>query len=263
MRPASGLYGMAMAIGTIFLLGSSVWLIKTVRYQSALSGMYIAKSHCDYSSKKAVIVFLDDKSVKALREFRATIDGILKEADKTFADAGIEIRYDVKKLKLRSWNTDSDKCKFYDAKFADEKWCFVNEMNPAAGSSRKIYDPDVLIFITASGVGNISGKSFWKIEQGNGTIVLNLGSTLTDYGTSEKLKASAKRFYQKKFGQLLAHEQAHLYGVPHSPKQFSIMNESLDALGGHRAELDGNSVRILRERNSRLEEAKKSCAAEK
>ena len=261
VKSNSGLFNITFMVGVVLIFISSIWLIKTIRYQSALSKMYITKNHCDYNPEKSLVIFLDARSNAAIKRFRVTINGILKEANKTFAEAGIKIRYNIKNLKLRNWNTESSECKFHDASFMDEKRCFVKEMSPRTESVRKIYDPDILIFMTADGIGDISGKSYWKTEQGNGTIVLNLGIASNDYGSSEKLKTVAKKFFQRKLGQLLIHEHAHLYGVPHSSDQFSIMEGGLDKLGSHRVKLDKKSVQILMERNEQLKKSKQSCAA--
>lgn len=250
-------------IAVFLVLGLSVWLIRVIRYQVALSSLYITKNPCVYRAEKSVIIFLDSRAQRTLRKLHVTAGDITSEANRILSDHKLPFRYNLRKLKIRSWNTDNPDCKFLNARFADEAACFINEMRPRYKNERKDDDPDVLVFITATGINEMSGKSYWKVPQGNGTIVLNLGTDLKSYDSDEKLSRVARKFFIRRFAHLLIHEQAHLYGAVHSVESYSIMKANLDMLGNHRVSFDEKSMGIMIKRNLELNKIKNQCAAQK
>jgi len=250
-------------IAAFLVLGMSIWLIKVIRYQIALSSLYISKNPCTYSAEKTLVIFLDARSQKTLRKLHIKSADIVAEANRIFSDHNLPFRYGMRNLKIRTWNTDNPACKFLAAKFADEASCFIDEMRSRHKKEKKLGNPDVLVFITATGINEMSGKSFWKAPQGNGTIVLNLGIDLNSYDSNARLSGVAQKFFTRRFAHLLIHEQAHLFGAPHSPEAYSIMKINLDMLGSHRVRFDGKSLEILIRRNIKLNKAKNQCAAQK
>lgn len=247
----------------LLILGLSIWLIKLIRYQVALSSLYISKNPCSYSPEKSAVIFLDDRAQKTLLKLHMVAPDIAAEANRIFADHNLPFRYSIGNLKIRKWNSDDPDCRFLDARFADEASCFINEMRPLYKNEKKTGNPDILIFITASGINEMSGKSYWKVPQGNGTIVLNLGIDLKSYDSDEKLSGIAKKFFLRRFAHLLIHEQAHLYGADHSAEPYSIMKANLDMLGNHRVNFDGKSIGTLIKRNNELNKIRSQCAAQK
>lgn len=250
-------------IAVFLVLGMSFWLIKVIRYQIALSSLYIAKNPCAYRAEKSAVIFLDERAQKTLRKFRIKSTDIALEANRILSDQRLPFRYDLRNLRVRTWNTDNPDCKFLDAKFTDEAACFINEMRPRYRKEKGLSDPDVLVFITANGVNEMSGKSYWKTPQGNGTIVLNLGSDLNSYDSDEKLSKVAKKFFIRRFAQLLIHEQSHLFGADHSAEEYSIMKANLDMLGDRRVGFDRKSIDLLLKRTIELNKARSQCAAQK
>ncbi len=263
MRPELRLSRLALAAAVLAAGASGLWLLNTITRQNSISGLYIEKPPCGYRSEKNLIIFMDDRAVRSLKRFRININSILLKANEVWKENGIRVRYGAGSVRFRSWDTFSEECRFRDAKFSDESRCLANEMGPKSASVRKQYDPDILIFITASGIEDMSGKSFWKAGQGNGTIVLNLGINLNKYDSDERVRGVANNFYRKRFAQLLVHENAHLYGIPHSSESNSIMKNNIDGLGGHKMRIDRESKQALLEITGHLEMETVGCAARK
>lgn len=259
MRTASGPPNARLVAAITLICISAFFLIKTVRRQKAISQIYAAKNICGYKSKKSLIIFLDDRSVAAMKKFGITSGDILAEANAMLEAQKIDVGYDIANAKIRTWNSDPEACVFSDANFSDENACFLEEISPRIRKEKKKYNPDLFVFVTANGVGSLSGKSYWKKDHGNGTIVMNLGIDLNSYDSDRKLKAVARKFFRKKFAQLLIHEHAHTYGVPHSSVPFSIMQSGLNELGSHRAKFDRKSVRIFHEKIEDIRRQRKFC----
>ncbi len=261
MRQALGRIKIPTWIALLIMIGPSFWLIKVIRYQSALSSLYITKDACKYSPRKSVTVFLDDRAQKELRGLHITASDIIAEANKIFAENKLPFRY-ADNRKIRTWNTEGADCKFSNAGFLNERRCFINEMRPRYRAEQKNSDPDVLTFITATGINDMSGKSYWNIAQGNGTIVLNLGMEKKVYDPNTKLGRVARNFFMRRFAQMLIHEQAHLYGAPHVSDGNSIMKANTDNLGSHKVRFDQASMEILISRNKELNIRRNTCAAQ-
>lgn len=253
-------------ISALLILGLSIWLVKVVRYQVALSHLYmISKNPCAYTPEKSVIIFLDGRSQKSIRKFGLKAEDIAGEANGIFKSHGLPFRYNLKELKIRSWNTDNLDCRFTDD-FSDTAGCFLSELMPEYEQERRYADPDVLIFMTATEVTGESGRAYHKFSQGDGTIVLNLGVNLKSYDSDGKLKDVARKFFLRRFAQLLVHEQAHLYGISeseHSSETYSIMRKNTDTLGDRRVRFDAKSLNILEGNIAGLNKIKSQCAAQK
>lgn len=252
-------------IAVLLFSGLFIWGLKLLKYQLVLSSLNIInKGPCDSTHEKSVIIFLDERAKRSMRRYRVTATKIIAETNGIFAEHGLPNRYDLKNLKLRSWSTESKDCIFRDD-FPDKTTCFSNEMMPRYLEERKSGDPDVVIFITATGDSDVSGIAYWNRKNSNGTgsITLNLGVDLKSYDSDEKLKEVARKFFLRRFAHLSAHEQAHLYDLDHSSGTYSIMNAYSSSLGDRRVKFNKESLNALTERNSELREIKNKCAAQK
>ncbi|MDE2001145.1 MAG: hypothetical protein KGI60_01095 [Patescibacteria group bacterium] len=261
MSPARSRRMILIALAVILNAVMVFELTRVVRQQRALFTLYISKSDCSYTPTKKAVVFLDDRSRSALKRFGLTIDEIVTEANAVMRENRVPGTYDTRHIIVRSWNTDTSKCKFYNSEFENQYWCFTHEMGPRAETVRRLYDPDVLIFVTSNGIWDMTGRAFWKKKEGNGTIVMNLGKTTETYDSDERLRRVAKKFFRRRFAQLLVHEQAHLYGLPHSRGRFSIMNQETDDFGDRRTRFNPDSRSALIRRILALEDTKHACAA--
>lgn len=239
-------------------------MAKLVQHQITLSNLnIIEKNPCSYNPEKSVIIFLDDRAQKSLRRFRVTVTKILTETNEVFAEHGLPNRYNLKNLKIRSWSTEKKDCIFRDT-FPDETTCFLNEMMPRYRTERKHSNPDVVIFMTATGISDVSGVAYWKKRDGNGSIILNIGVDLKSYDSDKRIREVAKRFFLRRFAHLSTHEQTHLYGVAHSTDNArSIMYPFSNAFGDRRVKFDKQSLHILTEREKELDKKRSQCAAQK
>ncbi len=245
----------------LVLTGSLVWLVRIIRYEAALSDLYITKSACTYSDQKTVMVFLDARAAKELHELGIAPTALMVEANRVFAENKLPFRYDISRLRFRSWDSSRGECKFFNAGFTDEQGCFMDELHPRYRQERSSSDPDVVVFITATGAQDLSGKAYFNTAQGNGTIVMNIGSAPNRFLRSPRTNAVARRFFTRRFAQLMLHEQGHLYGLPHSPEVYSIMKANLDYLGGPKTRFDPRSRMLLLQENKEWQHAREACTA--
>ncbi|MBU6141634.1 hypothetical protein KGO95_00760 [Patescibacteria group bacterium] len=250
-----------VALACLLLAGSLWWLVRTIRYEAALSDLYITKSACAYSDQKTVTVFLDQRATKELHTLGIAPTDLVIEANRVFAENKLPFRYDISRLRLESWDSSRSECKFFNAGFTNEQGCFVDELRPRYVRERKISDPDVLVFITATGAQDLSGKAYFNTTQGNGTIVMNIGMAPNRFLDRPRTNAVARRFFTRRFAQLLLHEQGHLYGLPHSPMPYSIMKANLDYLGGPKVQFDERSRTLLIQENKIWQRAREACTA--
>ncbi len=260
---ARGLAQKNVPIWLVFLVLAvpTWWLARIVRYEMALSDLYITKSACAYSDHKTLTVFLDARAVRELRELDIAPTDLVIEANRVFAKNKLPFRYSLSRIRLRVWDTSRSECKFFNARFADEQGCFIDELHSRYRRERIISDPDMLVFMTATGAQDLSGKAYYHTTQGNGTIVMNIGMEPNHFIRHPRTNAVARRFFTHRFAQLLLHEQAHLYDLPHSSSTYSIMKANLDCLGGPHVRFDSVSRMLLLKENEKWERAREACAA--
>ncbi|GEM_PF-3787636 len=248
----------------MLLTGILIWRIEIARRDLAISVLYVSKNPCEYKPSKRSVIFLDDRAQKALLELKITPEEILKETNRIFSEHRLPMRYDIRSMKLRAWNTETGDCKFIDNRFLDENKCFSREMAPKAGNLRTLYDPDQFIFLTATGIDYMSGRSLNVSAHGNGTIILNLGLNQKKYDSDERVRRVARKFFMRRFAHLVIHEYSHLYDAEHSDEPYSIMNSNLSDLGSHRVKLDPVSrKKLMAEYGKLMKNLTKSCAAAK
>ena len=244
----------------IFFTYLEVW--KAIQIEMAISDLYITKHVCQYTPHKSIIIFVDKRAQKSLSEYDISIPDLIQHANKVFREHDLPMRYNAGMVQIREWDSYSRECQFFNAEFINERECFVRELGPRVGLERQTSDPDVIVFLTGVSFEDFSGKTFWNVEHGNGTIILNLGSHINIYKDNESLNRNARKYFLRCFAHLLIHEQGHLYGLDHVQDRFSIMNENASNLGDHRVRFDKDSLKKLNIAHSLLQIYKKTyCSA--
>lgn len=182
-----------------------------------------------YSSpQKKLVVIFDKDAPKLLKSYGVTVEEFVREANSIFSIADLPIGYDLLsvkrkyvKLSSRLAQIDFSESDDWEKGFEDDvrKYGFANmELNTVT-----------LILTDKMKLGE--GFVYkWSLD-GNGTIVMGAGFDsiikskigVEECGFMGCYRRSAKLTYLRFLSAVLAHEQAHLYGIRHVNYIDSIM----------------------------------------
>lgn len=234
---------------------------KKIQDERALNKLYIHKDICQYSHNKRIIIFIDQRAKKSLRQYKISSKNILVSANEILAKEKLPIRYGIASLQIREWDSSALECHFIGAEFSDKRKCFLNEIVPRVEKEKQTGDPDVILFLTSFGKDDASGWTFWNTADGNGTIVLNVGIAKPEE-FSKNILGKVKLFYIRCFARILLHEQCHLYGLEHSNDNFDIMHSELANVWRPEVKFNENSREQLISADKKMTENKKQkCSA--
>src|SRR3989344_6162252 len=237
-------FGIIIAYGRVFLIVKNG--IKTRDF-------YIKKSVCAYTQNKSAVLFVDERAYRNLEYLRINLNEILDSANNQFKAQQLPIRYEFRVDHILYWHPKE--LIAINTAFTDKKNRILNELGLKIKSARKKYDPDVVIFITAL-KDEVSAKSFWleKYPYGNGVIIIDLG-----FNPLVKIRSpSVKKLFLRGYGQILAHEGAHLYGLEHAANSDSIMKDIIP-FGDPKLKFDEKSLNQLRNRLKELKSLQEKC----
>lgn len=243
---------------TLLIIPIYSFLFLTVRNEIRLNNFYITKNICNYRPQKTAIVLMDQRAAKTLKSLGVSFKDILDSANDQFKIHNLPIRYKLESEHSFYWYPKEKSCTFFDATFVDQKKCIINELSQRIKLMREKHDPDVIIFLTALRE-EVSAKSFVRknYSHGNGTIVVNLG-----YHRIFKIKSKGvKKYFLRGYGQILAHEISHLYGLEeHVADLNSIMQETIE-FGSPKVKFDNKSLKQLEGNLEKLKISQQKCAA--
>lgn len=168
---------------------------------------------------KTVQVFLNPDSEKQLRDARLDIAYVLELVNLNLAVQGIDLRYDLKTLKIRKWNYKMKDFPIKD-RLSDIRMVLLKYSEKNYKSARA--DSDIRIFITgdlSANVGQVAkiSRNFWKFRS-NGRGDMLVGN-LNDFDNS----VGARDSYISALATTILHEQGHLFGLRHVNKKGTLM----------------------------------------
>lgn len=248
-----------LLILSIIIGGIAFWLYRILTYQLALNQLNIVKDSCEFNSHKSITFFIDKRAQKTLNEYEITTSQMLEYASEFFNAHDLPLEYAKNNVRVEEW--PDNQCQFSNAEFQNDYYCIVKQIAPLVKKAKTINNPDIVVFLTGLKTDDLSGKSFYREQQGNGTLILNLGSPINFYKSDSRLYKAAKKFFRRRFTQLLIHESSHLYDLGHSDDPNSVMKINLDSLGSEKIKFDSESIKQLRKSLKKINTEKETCTA--
>lgn len=239
----------------LILVYTRVFLI--INHEIKINTFYIKKSVCAYAPSKTAVLFIDQRAFRNFKYLGISTEEILNSVNNQFKAQNLPIRYEVKTRKIFYWPIEKGFNVHLSSDPRDKKGYVLDELESKIKLIRKNFDPDVIIFITGS-LSEIYAKSFWleKNPDGNGIVLINFGFN----PLLKKRSLGVKKFFLRGYGQILTHEEGHLYGLRHTTDFNSIMKEVIQ-FGDPKLKFDKESLNQLEKTLKGLKFSQEKCAA--